>query len=139
MTNEEKVKLNKIFNDNKGWPLLIEGVSAKNFPHSVVISADIDSACLGVVPGETGLKYPSWVMQLNILSKKTDRVVLVIDQLDSVSQDEQEKFYGIVKYSKINGYSFPKSTQIIITVSKGGIDKISTRLKSLTIPYKVAE
>lgn len=139
MTKEEKVKLNNILNGNRDWPMMIEGVKGTNFPHAIVIPADIDSSNLGIVPGETGLKYPSWVMQMNILIKKTERVVLVIDGLDSIPQEEQEKFYSIIKYRRINGYAFPKSTQIIIAIGEGGMDKISPRIKSLTIPYKVAE
>ena len=139
MRKELREKLNTIINNNRKWPLLLEGVTASNFPSAIIIPAIISSSELGVVPSSTGLKYPSWVMQMMIKSKKSDRILLVIDGLDRIIESEQEKFHSILKFSRINGYKFPEGTQIIIPVNKGGMKRVAGSIKSLTIPYKVEE
>lgn len=139
MKKELREKLNTIINNNRKWPLLLEGVSAVNFPNAIVIPAYIPSSELGVIPSETGLKYPSWVMQMMIKTKKSDRILLVIDGMDRIIKSEQEKFHAILKFHRINGYKFPDGTQIIIPISKGGMDKVTESIKSLVMPYKVEE
>lgn len=135
MTEEIKEKLVKILKDNTKWPLIIEGVTSKNFPTSIVIPASTPSSELGIVAGETGLKYPSWAMEIIIKAKKSKKVIVCIGGLDEISLEEQEKFYGMIKYKGVNGFKFPEGTQIIITAKNA--TKISKRISSLALSFKV--
>ena len=135
MTEEMKFKLVKILKDNTKWPLILEGVTSSNFPTSIVIPATIPSSELGIISTETGLKYPAWLMQVMIKAKQSNKILICISDLDQLSTEDQEKFYGMIKYKGINGYKFPDGTQIIITVSD--MTKISKRISSLTLTLKV--
>lgn len=135
MTEEMKSKLVKILKDNTKWPLIIEGVSSANFPTSVVIPATTPSSELGIIPSETGLKLPSWAMEILLKAKKSKKIIVCIGELDEISQEEQEKFYGMIKYKGVNGFKFPEGTQIIITVKN--TKKISKRISSLALSFKV--
>lgn len=135
MTEEMKSKLVKILKDNTKWPLIIEGVSSANFPTSIVIPATTPSSELGVIPGETGLKLPTWAMEILLKAKKSKKIIVCIGGLDEISQEEQEKFYGMIKYKGVNGFKFPEGTQIIITAKNA--TKISKRISSLALSFKV--
>ena len=135
MTEEMKSKLVKILKDNTKWPLIIEGVSSANFPTSIVVPATTPSSELGIIPGETGLKYPAWAMEIMIKAKKSKKIIVCIDGLDEISQEEQEKFYGMIKYKGVNGFKFPEGTQIIITAKN--TKKISKRISSLALSFEV--
>ena len=135
MTEEMKSKLVKILKDNTKWPLIIEGVSSANFPTSVVIPATTPSSELGIIPSETGLKLPSWAMEILLKVKKSKQIIVCIGGLDEISQEEQEKFYGMIKYKGVNGFKFPEGTQIIITAKNA--KKISKRISSLALSFKV--
>lgn len=135
MTEEMKSKLVKILNDNTKWPLIIEGVLSSNFPASIVIPATTPSSELGIIPGETGLKLPSWAMEILLKAKKSKKIIVCIGELDEISQEEQEKFYGMIKYKGLNGFKFPEGTQIIITAKN--TKKISKRISSLALSFKV--
>ena len=45
-----------------------------------------------------------------------DKFVIVIDQLDSIPQDEQSKFIEIIKYKQVSTFEIPEDYRIIITV-----------------------
>ena len=135
MKEERKEMLKKVIKNNKKWPLIIIGVSAKNFPKAVVLPADTPSNELGVVPSSTGQKYPAWVMSLMIKEKQNTSIVLVIDGIDSVSMEEQEKFAGMLSNKGVNGYKFPENTQILLTAKAGSTDMISKRIKDLCLIF----
>ena len=135
MTEEMKVKLVKILKNNTKWPLIIEGVSSDNFPTATVIPATTPSSDLGIIPGETGLKYPAWAMEIMIKAKNSKKIIVCIGGLDQISQVEQEKFYGMIKYKGVNGFKFPEGTQIIITAKNAA--KISKKISSLALSFKV--
>ena len=137
MTNEQKEKLAKVIRDNSNWPLLVEGVSSENFPTAVVLPATTCSSELGVKMEQNGIKFPSWLAQINEKSKTSKRVFLLIEGLNNIDSLDQEKFYGLIKYNGVNGYKLPAGTQIIIVVPNGESEKINKRIASLTISYKV--
>ena len=61
----------------------------------------------------------------------------MITGLDEIDVDEQEKFYGMIKYNGVNGYKFPTGTQIIIPIKKGNLSKINERIVSLCLNFDV--
>lgn len=135
MTEEMKTKLAKILKDNTKWPLIIEGVSCSNFPTSIIIPANTPSSNLGIIPGETGLEYPVWATEIIEKSKKSKKIIVCISNLDEISQEEQEKFYGMIKYKGINGFKFPEQAQIILPVKN--TEKISKRILNLALSFKL--
>ena len=135
MTEEMKIKLATILKDNTKWPLIIEGVSSANFPTSIVIPATTPSSELGIIPSENGLQYPAWATKIINQSKNSKKVIVCINGLDEISQEEQEKFYGMIKYKGVNGFKFPEEVQIIITVKD--TNKISKKILNLALSVKV--
>jgi len=132
---DKQKKLLQILNNNQEWPLMIQGVSARNFPNAVVIPATIPSTELGLIPTIDGYQYPKWVMSILVKAKKAKRVLLCIDALDSIDKSEQEKFYGILKYKRLNGFKFPTGLQIIVT-TKNCTD-VSPKIARLLMAYQV--
>ena len=134
MTKEMNAKLVKILKDNTKWPLIIEGVSSANFPTATIIPATTPSSDLGIIPDTTGLKYPAWAKEIMIKAKKSKKIIVCIGGLDDILQEEQEKFYGMIKYKGVNGFKFPEGTQIVITVKNA--KNISKRISSLALSFK---
>lgn len=137
MTDRQIERLEYILDNNAKWPVIVECDKTLHLDNTVVIPATIPSAQLGIIPGETGLKYPAWLMQVMMLDKKGAKIRILIDGLDTIPIEEQEKFYGIIKYRGVNGMKFPADSQVIISVSKDGVDKVSNRISSLCIVHKV--
>lgn len=129
MKKEMKEKLLQILNANPKWPIIIEGVEIANIPYDVVIPASIPSRNLGIIPTEKGLVCPTWVKEITRLSQKQNPIILCIDGLDSILIQDQEKFYGLLKYKAINGYKFPQKTQIVITATN--VANISEKILGL--------
>lgn len=120
-------KILEILNNNRTWPIIITGMDAKNFPTSVVLSASCPSENLS---GENA----TWLKEIFEKSKNPKPFLLVINKIDSTSEEEQQKFYEILKYKSTNGIKFPNNMQIVITADD--IEKISTPIKSLCLIYK---
>lgn len=135
MKKESLNKVMQILNSGLTDPIIFEGVDSEILPNPVIIPASIPSSELGIIPDDRGgYKYPAWAMELIIKSKKSDKIYLCIDGLDRLDDNEQNKFYGILKYQRINGFNFPKGTQILVLTKTA--DKVSIRLKSLSLIYK---
>jgi len=137
MEKKNTIKLIKILDNNKKNNILLMGTTATNFEDAVIIPATIPSQKLGIGIDDHGeYVYPSWLKEIE--EKKTnEQILIIIDGLDKVSKDEQEKFYGILKYKGINGYSFPVQSQIVCTSKSTDQSKISDRILGLNIIYNV--
>lgn len=133
MDSNLKLKLKEILSNNKSWSIIIEGLDAKLIKDAVIINANINSQDLGIKIDSNGYIYPKFISELE--NSKTK--ILIIDELDEISKEEQEKFYGLIKYKGINGYKFPKETQIIITTKTNGLNKISQDILNLTLNFKL--
>ena len=133
MTKIEKLK--SILNNNSKWPIIIQGATAKNFPKAVVLNGDTKSEELGILSTENGLVYPNWVNEINEKLKASKKVLLIIDGIDKLELADQEKFYGIIKYSGINGYKFPAGVQIVMPVED--INKVNRKIFSLSINFNM--
>ncbi len=131
------IKLIEVIKNNNEYPLIIVGVSAKFFGSATIINSDIESSELGIKIGNNGeYVLPSWLKEMNIKSvKNKDKNILVIESIDKISSEEQLKFLGVLKNNGLNGYNFPKNTQIIITCTN--VENVSKRIKDLCLIYKV--
>lgn len=137
MENNQKQKIMEVIHNNSKWPIILEGVGCDAFKSSVKLSAFIPSQELGLIPNSKGFSAPVWLKELRQKSKRLKRAFLVISDMESLDFTLQEKFYGLLKYRGINGYSFSENVQILIPIKMGTADKISPKIKSLTILYRV--
>jgi len=136
---EKNRKLLEVIYNNTKYPLIIEGITKEKLPDGIYLEACVTSENIGVLPSDTGLKYPVWIMEMMIKEKRNNQIKLIISGLDDLDIEEQEKFYGVFKNKGVNGYKFPAKTQIIIPIQKGNLEKISKRLISLSLIYKVED
>ena len=86
-----KENLNLVLENNKKWPLLLKNVMATQIANSVVIEANISNSELAVLPVENGTEVPKWLKELQVKCKIEKNAVLVINNIDSVMLEEQEK------------------------------------------------
>jgi len=133
MNKKDLKKLKEVVENNYKWPLILEGVTPDYFPSGVIVEGDIDSSKLESFETVNGEKIPAWLTALNISSKKYDRALLIINGIDEVDKNEQEKFMYILKGSST--CTLPENTQILLTVKDA--EKVSAKIKQLCIIYKV--
>ena len=137
MTQDQKQKLMEVMKNNGKWPLILEGAKAEMLKGAVVLPANTSTENLGILPAEKDYVVPTWLKQLSQKSKRLKRVFLVIDGLENINGQDQEKFYGLFKYKGVNGYNLPDNVQILIPIKLGEVDKINDKLQALSITYKV--
>ncbi len=127
-------KLLKIIESNKNSVLLIESNEDIVLPNSISISSSIDSKDLGILSDVKGQKIPQWLMALMLAEKKNKKIILVINDIDQVDLEEQNKFVGLITFKGVNGYKFDSKTQIILTCND--LNKVNEKLKNLVIIAK---
>lgn len=139
MDNNMKRKLNELLKNNKSWPVIIEGgVKKEDFLSATVLPATVPSASLGVINDIGGLKMPDWVKSVEA-RKNAKANLLLIEGLDTISEDEQLKFKGILDGKSLNGFKLPENMQIAILINDGNRAKINREILSLSLYYKVGE
>lgn len=134
MENSKLKNLKAVLENNKDNNLLLLGCKGINIPNSVVLPAITPSSNLGIIIDDNGeYQKPSWLKQMENI--KSETIYLVIDELDKLSQDEQDKFFQILKYHGINGYNFTKEVSIIVTTKNNNSSVISKKLLPLLLVY----
>lgn len=127
---ENKIKTINTYIQNNISPILIDGITASDISNSVVIPSDCK---LSELNGHyEGIEFmpPKWYDE--IMAKKDSQVnILVIDNLNNISPNEQLKFYEILKYRKISTFELPDNCTILITCEEVNKDKISKEIYSL--------
>ena len=111
-------------------PILIKKGSTFDFKNSVVINSDINKKELNGHYEDTEFCPPSWYKELIEESKKK-YCVLVIENINEVSLEEQAKFIEILKYKKISTFDLPKNCVIIATCTDLSNKKINEEVYSL--------
>ena len=136
MKIQDRKKIAKILKENERWPVIIQGISAKIFKNAIIIPADIPSSELGTKIDDKGnIIFPNWLEKLKQMEKMNKAIIVCIDGLDKIDPDEQQKFYGMLKYNGINGYKFSNATRIVIATFDSA--KISKGLADLALFVKV--
>lgn len=120
-----KIRYNNLEDTAKVSPVLVAGVNASEFENAVVLSGDINSKELGIVNESAGLRKPEWLKEY----EKKGCDTIVIDGIDKVDVEEQEKFFELIKYKTISSVEFEKSPKIIVIYKN--IDKVSQNISSL--------
>lgn len=109
-------------------PILVNFIEGKDIPGAIIIPANIEQKDLnGHYENEIFLA-PKWLNE--VLSTNASSVI-VIDNIDSISKEEQSKFIELLEYRKISTFELPKNCVIIVTAKEINKDKISEEIYSL--------
>ena len=128
--NKERLNLLENYIKTGVAPLLIENIPSDLFSNSVVLKSNIDKSELNGHYEDIEFCPPTWYKEL-LEKSKLDYVILVIENINDVSVEEQNKFIEILKYNKISTFTLPKNCLIIVTCSDLNNKKISEEVYSL--------
>jgi len=108
-------------------PILIDFLESSYIPNCILLSSNIDLKELdGYYENENYLP-PKWYSKLINDNKN----VIVIDNIDSIDKNEQDKFLELIKYRKVSTFDLPSDVVIIITAKNINKDTISKNIYDL--------
>lgn len=111
----KKTELLELYITNYVAPILIESMEEIDLKNGVEIEGDCDVTNLQGHFNESGeYQIPYW---LKILIENSDkkRTLLIIKNITDIEEDDQMKFYEIMKYRKLNTIQIPDNCVIIAT------------------------
>lgn len=122
--NNSKLELFKAYIYANVCPILIDNIDIDIFKNiSVIIKNDITKEELN---GDFN-KEPNWYKEL----EDSNKIILIIEDIDKISKEEQLKFHELLKYRKVGKYNLKNNVVIILTASKISSDTISENIYSL--------
>ncbi len=126
--NQDKINLLKNYISANVAPILIDFVSDIHLSNSISIPANCDESDFnGHFLGKEFLP-PKWYYEL---IHKKDTKVIVINNIDSISKEEQLKFKELLKYKQVATFKIPEKTRIILTAKKVNKNTINEEIYSL--------
>lgn len=128
--NEDRVNLLKEYIKSGVSPLLVQDIPSGFFRHSVVIKSDTDRSELNGHYEDIEFCPPLWYKKL-VDNSKTGYSVLVIENINEISLEEQTKFIEILKYKKVSTFDLPKNCLVVLTCSSLGKNNINEEVYSL--------
>ena len=90
-------------------PIIVDFISAQDIPNALIIDA-INNLDLSRHFEDTLYLPPEW------FNKIKKNVILVIDNLDKISKEEQLRFKELLKYKKVSTFNLPEDMRILVTV-----------------------
>lgn len=130
---QEKMDIIKSYIETNVAPILVEQVPIQAFPNAVVIEANCNISELNGHYEGTDFVPPKWYNDL--LSKTDFKRILIINGIDSVPKDDQEKFKELLKYKKVSTFDIPSNTIIVLTVNNIS-SNISSEISSQVVMIK---
>lgn len=109
-------------------PILVDFIFGEDLEDAVVLDSKIDVKELNGYYEGINFVAPKWLSDL--MNTNTGKM-LVIDNLDSISKEEQIKFVEILKYRKVSTFELPKNLVIIVTAKNINSDTINREIYSL--------
>ena len=109
-------------------PVLVDFIFGQDFHEAVVLPANIDVKELNGHYEESEFVAPKW---FNDITSTNKNKLLVIDQIDTITKEEQLKFCELLEYRKISTFELPKNCVIIVTANKINKDTINEEILSL--------
>ena len=131
MNAQSIAKFNEVLNNNTKHPIIVEGLGPHDIAGAVIIPATISMFDLGSLSSDK----PAWVAQLESIS--ANRKFLVINRIDTLKDDEQEKFAWLLQNRQDNGYKLGNDVQILLAIAPGSLGRINQKIKSLCINWKL--
>lgn len=108
-------------------PILVENISLLEFEDTVIIEGDCGKELLNGHYEEINFVAPNWYNEL--IKKNTP--ILVINEINKVSTEEQIKFGEILKYKKVSTFKLPENCITIVTYSNLKENPINESIYSL--------
>lgn len=124
-------KINEIKELSKASPVLAVGIPLAMFGDSTIIESTIPSKSLGIVNTAKGLKAPSWFYGI---VKGNQSHQIIINNIDSIDKENQEKFYELLKYKAISNVELPADCKIIVLATD--LNKVSETILRLCLVVK---
>ena len=109
--NKERLNLLENYIKTGVAPLLIENIPSDLFSNSVVLKSNIDKSELNGHYEDIEFCPPTWYKEL-LEKSKLDYVILVIENINDISIEEQNKFIEILKYNKIRISNYTSKERI---------------------------
>lgn len=128
MTEKEKLEVLSVYIKSNVAPILVDFISSKDIPNSVIIPANCDYTTLNGYYKNEEFVSPLWYQQI---VNNVRMNVLVIDKIDSITKEEQIKFIELLKYKKISSFKLPDNIVIILTMKDKSIKNINKDIYSL--------
>ena len=128
--SDERLKMFEGYIKQGSYGILLEDITDKSFPSAVILDVNCDLSLLNGHYEGVNFVPPTWYLELKEL-EKTQIPVLVINNINGVSKQEQNKFIEILKYRKISTFELPKNCVIILTCSNLKEKPVSEEIYSL--------
>ena len=126
MNEEAKNKLSKVLSDNAKNPLIIVSDEDIVLENTITINATIS---------ERDLHIESMWHKKIMLRHSNKHLFLVINGLDNIEAEEQDKFSHLLKDRRSGTFKLPDYVQIVIPVKDK--EKVSKQIKSLSLLWEV--
>lgn len=126
MNIKTEVKLKQILENNPSHTIILVGDDDLNLENSVQLSAAVD---------ERELHIPMVWHKLVDMKAKKAKTYLIIEGLDQLDEQKQEKFAGLLKDHRAGNYKLPANVQIVIPVREK--DKVSQKIQSLSLLWEI--
>ncbi len=107
----EKLKLLKKALENNTKPILFTSSDYSMFDNYTILDVSVSIDDLNGHYEGTNYLPPEWYQCLCNSKNK----LLIIDNMDNISKEEQKKFIEILKYKKVGVFPLPKESKIFIT------------------------
>lgn len=125
MNKEKILTLEKFL--KSGIVVLLEDIEIDFLDDYVLLDANCDNEELNGHYENIEFVAPDWYKML--ISKKNP--ILIINEINKISLEEQAKFVEVLKYKKISTFEIPKNTVIIVTCKDLKNNKINEEIYSL--------
>ena len=124
----DKKELLKFIIKNNSSVILTNLLEGKDINNSYILPSLINKEELVGYYKDNKYCSPKWLTEINNDEKN---IILVIDKIDSITFDEQDKFVELIKYKKVSTFKLKDECRIILTAKK--IEQVSSTIKDLVI------
>lgn len=131
MSEESKKNFLKVLKNNTKHPIIVEGLEPRIISGAVIIPASITPFDLGSLSSDK----PAWVSKLEKI--KSLRKFLIIDGIDTLDDENQEKFVWLLENRQDNGYKLEESVQVLLSIKNDNLERVNQKIKSLCINWKI--
>ena len=133
----EKLELLELYIKNYVAPILVESAEGIELKRGIEIDGRCDLSELQGKFNENGeYTMPNW-LKILIDNSDKERTLLIIKNITDSDEDEQMKFYEIIKYRKMNTIQIPDNCVILATCSNLSEKPINPNIYSLMSHIKI--
>ena len=133
MNKEQIIIFNKYI--TTGIPVLVEDIPSETFNNPVILEAQESLNELNGHYEGTEFVKPKWLDEL-YEKTKTQYPILVINNLNKLTIEEQLKFVEILKYKQVSTFELPENSIIIVLCSNLSEQKLNEEIYSLLAHIK---